>query len=47
MYIILASILVISIVLNVIFFEILTDNQKNILDEINKLKQIIYEQRKN
>jgi hypothetical protein len=38
MYIILASILVISIVLNVIFFEILTDNQKNILDEINKLK---------
>ena len=38
MYIILASILVISIVLNVIFFEILTDNQKNILDEIDKLK---------
>lgn len=38
MEIIIASILVISIVLNVIFFEILTDNQKYMIDEIKKLK---------
>ena len=38
---ILAFLLVISIVLNIMFFNIITDNQKHILDKIEELKKKI------